>query len=356
MRTRIWALAAVSAVAGLYVWGSNSDGELAAHWALVTTMDCTRTGDAQRAAFDSWDRLTPRPHIYVLSQCMPAFMEDKATLVPVFDATFDGLPLFSGMLFRTTVIAAVQDMQAVAWVNADILLAQDVGRTVAHALRQQRMPWMIVGSRHNIPASRLYRRCDTPSDLALFIRREGTPHTGGGIDLFVWNMPHRPVVRAPLPPFIRTANIWDNWWATEAATTRLVVDAAGTMTIGHIEHRRYDTSGRHVMPETIRGERRSPWSSAQSMWKDWHNYHNRAVALRFQRGYTTGIGTPNLLPVHAIKNGGGVQFQIVGAGTQRQTVAGQKMAIEYAGNLHKFPPEPSKISTAQRTDGVSARF
>ena len=318
-------------------------------WALFTTMDCKRFGAAQQAAFNSWDKLVPRPHIYLLSQSLPPALKGKVNLIPHFDETFDNLPLFSGMMFRTLLVAAVESMAVVAWVNADILLAPNVATTIGQALKHQKIPWLILGSRHNIPHSQLYAPSAPPENLAEFILTEGKAHTTGGIDLFAWNQPHKPIVRGPFPPFIRTANIWDNWWVTEASATRLVVDAGVSMTLGHIEHARYDNAGKEVELEEWRGEVLSPWTS--SSWSDWHNYHNRAVLLHYQRGYTTGVGTPNHVPVQVDLSGSVIQFAV--PSVHKPKVVGQKRVTEYTDrHMKDFPPEPSKILAADRTEGV----
>ena len=331
--------------------GARGGGSVYMKWALITTFDCTRFDKTQVAAFDSWDRLVPRPHIYVLSQCLPEVLKGKANLIPHFDETFDHLPLFSGMMFHTLLTAAVESMAVVAWVNADILLAANVAVTITQALQQQKIPWLLLGSRHNIPYRKLYSREAAPKNMARFILEQGTAHTTGGIDLFAWNQPHKPIVRGPFPPFIRTANIWDNWWVTEASATRIVVDAGSAMTLGHIDHVRFDNAGQEVELETYKGEVLSPWTS--SSWTDWHNYHNRAVLLSYQRGYTTGVGTPNHVPVQVEMSGGTLKFAV--PAVHKPKIVGQKRVTEYVDrHMKEFPPEPSKIANEDQAVGVSA--
>ena len=69
-------------------------------WGLITTMPCQKVlGKSQRAAFASWKKLMPQPEVLLLSECIPAELESQVTLISSFDKTFDGQPLFSGMMF-----------------------------------------------------------------------------------------------------------------------------------------------------------------------------------------------------------------------------------------------------------------
>jgi hypothetical protein len=294
-------------------------------------MPCvTELKDVQRAAIKSWEQLVPKPSILVLSDCIPTELNGRVVLRKVFDTSFDDLPLFSGMLFATIKTAAVHNHAVVAWVNADILLAPNVGSTISAAFHSQKLPWLMLGSRHNVPHSKLRDMRfaqqnlgasdnDKPFDLDEFITKNGVQHTTGGVDLFVWNDPHIPIVRAPYPPFIRTANVWDNWWVIEASATRLVVDGARHLTLGHIEHVRYDNNGEVVeAKKNAKKELLSPWSS--SSFSDWHNFHNRALLISdFQRGYTRGFGTPNHIPVQVMADSNAQNGISFGVATHRKT-------------------------------------
>lgn len=331
-------------------------------WGLITTMPCRDTlGATQRAAFASWEKLTPKPRVVVLSECLPAELKDKATLLKLFDETFDGQPLFSGMMFATLKFAAVESLAVVAWINADILLAQNVADSISASFHLHKVPWLLLGTRHNIPASELYDVRHTPEDLGLFIRSKGEPHTTGGVDLFVWNQPHKPIVRAPFPPFIRSANIWDNWWVTEAAATRLVVDGGMHMSMGHIEHQRFDDKGAAVVQKKashkvagIASEKQllSPWTS--SSFSDWHNYHNRAVLIgeKYQRGYTRGAGTPNVVAVQIVADPAvGLSFQIPPF-DKPQIVGQRRVTLWKDKRMREFPTNPRLMKAKNKNFGM----
>jgi hypothetical protein len=321
-------------------------------WALITTMPCMDTlNKVQTAAIASWEQLDPKPHILVLADCLPKELVGRVTLLKMFDATFDRLPLFSGMMFATLRTAAVEALAVVAWVNADILLGKTVGSTISAAFHTQKIPWLMIGSRYNIPAKSLYDEAHTPQNLGEFIRKKGEPHTTGGVDLFVWNQPHKPVVRAPYPPFIRTANVWDNWWVVEAAATRLVVDGGMHLTLGHIEHDRYDNTGEVVKRATAKSKLLSPWTS--SSFTDWHNYHNRALlASEYQRGYTRGGGTPNVVPVQVmVDKKNGLTFAV--PTHHKQSITGQRRVTLWRDKrMREFPADPTMIKTKDRTFGI----
>lgn len=280
-------------------------------WAIFTTLDCTRFGTPEAAAIKSWNDLVPKPHVYIMAACMPAALADKVTLIDDCDTTFDGHPLFGGMMFRTIERAAATTLDAVAWVNADIILAQNAADTVAHALRARAAPWMIVAPRRNLSPRSM--RHWTGKDPERFIKRHGTPHTRGGVDFFAWNCPHKPVVRAPFPPFIRSANIWDNWLVTEAAATRVVADATALISAGHVDHdTQWDAGGR--------------WGTTHTT--DPRNRHNRAVLERHQRGFTPGVGTLNHVHVELVPAADGVAFAAKDGA--RRHAARERRVLSYA--------------------------
>jgi hypothetical protein len=322
------------------------------NWGLVTTMPCRKVGQAQLAAFQSWERLKPKPKIFVLSDCEPPELKGKATIITRFDSSFDGLPLFSGMMHITTRVAATEGLNVCAWVNADILLAPNVGRTIQAAFKQHKFPWLLLGLRHNIPATDLYDPEKPPPVLETFIVERGTLHETGGVDLFVWNQPQRAIIRAPFPPFIRTANVWDNWWVTEAGATRTVVDASIHMTVGHIEHDRFDSTGGKVERELHKRTKAllSPWTA--SSHSDWHNYHNRAVLLQYQRGYTRGIGTPNALEIEtAFMANGRLSFRVPAKRGKLKLVGERIVTLYQDKRMSMFPAAPSLMKEKDKGFG-----
>lgn len=317
-------------------------------WALVTTLACDKFSDVQQAAIESWLRLDPAPFVMLVADCIPAPLRGKVELLPPGDTSFDGLPMFNGMMFRTLQAASRQKLAVVGWVNADILLASDVGETINLAFRQHKHPWLLLGTRHNIPRAKLYRTA--PKDLRDYIQANGKPHRTGGVDLFVWNEPHKPIVRGPFPPFFRTANIWDNWWVAEAAVSRLIVDGGAAMTIGHIEHVRYDSTGKEVVPEKLRGEQLSPWTT--SKYTDWHNFHNRAVLIDYQRGYARGVGTAQSVPVEIVITAS-VQIDFVINTEPKPSIVGHSRIGVYTDHrMASFRPEPSRIEAKSRAFGI----
>ena len=326
------------------------------NWALITTFKCGNVNMSAELAIESWLALKPRPTVLVVADCVPAKLKASVTLLPHVDTTFDGLPLFGSLLYRSIEAAARMNLSCVGWVNADMLLAPNVGQTVLLAQSAYTIPWMLLGVRHDLPPQTLNELYDRPDRLqsnviGQFIRQRGTLHSTGGVDLFVWNQPRKPVARAPFPPFVRTANIWDNWWVSEAASSnRLVVDAGDSMTLGHIGHDRYDNNGKPipvVKSKQVRdaGKPLSPWSV--SSYLDWHNYHNRAVLSRYQRGYTLGGGVTNKIPVKVTLSRNRLLFT-VSTKPQKQVVGGRRELDYTTAGMRKFVPEPSNMNAAYK--------
>jgi hypothetical protein len=171
------------------------------------------------------------------------------------DTTFDNKPLFGSMLHETERIARGTGLEYAVWMNADID-AQRLARTIQR-LASYTFPWLAVATRWD---------------------GDGM-HRQGGVDVFIWNNVSLPLIRTPYPPFVRSANIWDNWLVQEAAVFRTVIDVSRVLHARHADH-----GGK---------------SWALTAHSDWLNYHNRYVCLLHQRGYSYGFGTHGHLELAA---------------------------------------------------------
>jgi hypothetical protein len=113
----------------------------------------------------------------------------------------------------------------------------------------------------------------------------------GGADLFIWNQPQIPTIRAPYPPYIRSSCSWDNWWVHEASQVRgNVIDVTRHMTLGHIDHDYFLSDQSVTSVDFQKTSSQSRWS--QGVFDDWRIYHNNVIARdeAYQRGFYTGLG------------------------------------------------------------------
>ncbi len=186
--------------------------------------------------------------------------DHRAVVIPTFDTTFDGKPLFGSMLRETELRA--RNFKYVVWTNSDIFLPRL--SQVLERLAKLDYPWFAVATRWDFGKN--YERF----------------HSKGGVDVFIWNRPDVPTVRHPYPPFVRTSNQWDNWWVTEVATFRTIINVTTLLHASHRDHNGTD------------------WSQGATSW---HNFHNRHTAVAYQRGYTYGLGVraPNVLTTGGVE-------------------------------------------------------
>ena len=242
---------------------------------IFTTMSCQKKPHEIRAV-QSWHKLTPQPRIFVFGECLDTELKPFAKLITKYDKTHDGMPLFSSMLHNTIRLGTLYAVDAIVWVNADIVLHRDFthGLNVLFQLFANEIAWMgVVG------------RFDTEtlvSDTAA--RQKQNQHTLGGYDVFIWNLPKLTPVRYPFPPFTRTANRWDNWLVSEASAQRLVCDVTDIITAQHVAHE-YRLSER-----VPRDKLAKTWGNLH--YGGWHNLHNRVVEHVHRRGHSDKLGTP----------------------------------------------------------------
>ena len=252
-------------------------------------MSCNGASRNQIAAVLSWHAIVPKPKIFVFSTCLPHSLINKATLIASYDATHDGMPLFGSMLHLSQIIATKNNIDTIAWANADIVLHSDfnTGITRLHASLKASGAWMGV-----------VRRFNTRTLMSQQAARRASEHKLGGYDLFIWNAPLIPIVRLPYPPFTRTANKWDNWLVTEAAILRVVCDASHIITAQHVAHASRETP--------LNDEKnKKTWQNIE--YGGWHNMHNRVVEHVFRRGHSDKLGTPDAVKLY-ITQGGTVQL------------------------------------------------
>lgn len=217
-------------------------------WDTITSSNVVQPNSAEEIAIFTTDKSQVPYQLKHLGK-LHVFgrFDGDAVMINKYDTTFDGKPLFGSLLWETERLA--KRYKYVVWTNSDIHIPR-----LPEVLRQLEpldYPWFAVATRYDVGHNSI--------DM----------HTKGGVDVFIWNRPDIATVRYPYPPFIRNCNQWDNWWVTEAATFRTVINITKLLYATHHNHNGTD------------------WAH----WKaSWYNFHNRCVANEYQRGYTYGLG------------------------------------------------------------------
>lgn len=171
------------------------------------------TATRQWNALTSWFWLRPRPEVILIGGedgTKSLATEFHARYEPQVERNVYGTPLVHD-IFRIGERRALY--QVVAYVNTDILLAQDFMRAVVACQALFPGPFLMVGQRWDIdfipdPAS--FAPYDP--DFRLEVLHNGRLHDHAGIDYFVF----RAGSWGPIPPFALGRYRWDNWllwWA-----------------------------------------------------------------------------------------------------------------------------------------------
>lgn len=156
------------------------------------------TDDPQRRALLSWVRLRPQPKVVLLGSdpSFTALAKEFPGVVSVdhrIDYNFYGVPLFHSMLAR----AQAADTPLSMLINGDIILLSDIMPAIGrvHAFFDQ---YVITAARWDVgeefPYSfeasawkRVRSEKEREMEIWQYVRREGSLHSYGGVDLWIWN-------------------------------------------------------------------------------------------------------------------------------------------------------------------------
>jgi len=96
-------------------------------------------------------------------------------------------------------------------------------------------------------------------------------------------------MRAPYPPFLRAGPVWDNWMVVEAALSRRVlVDDRSQVVVHHLH-----SHDGELLRQGL-GSEDSFWNTPEGAGTTFAVV-NRCVLAQFQRGYSEGMGTIDLV-------------------------------------------------------------
>ncbi|CAN8075050.1 unnamed protein product [Agarophyton chilense] len=197
--------------------------------------------DAQIRAIKSWTQLNPRPRITLLGDgagyarvCAKYRLHHERNI----DHSFLQVPMLNSMLHVINSSSA----EIVVFLNADILLFDDFLYAVRKLQTDFAPGWLGIAARWDVfstpyrPNSLLRR--SMRQQAVKKARSEGTLHTYGGIDLWVWDTSPGPLLKATVPKFIFGRGRYDNWLTHQSIIEgwRSVVDLSEAVTLVHVTH------------------------------------------------------------------------------------------------------------------------
>ncbi|CAI5966863.1 unnamed protein product [Closterium sp. NIES-64] len=128
------------------------------------------------------------------------------------------------------------------------------------------------------------------AEIRRFVRREGSLHTYGGVDLWVWNnVPNVPLFSAHMPPFSFGRGKYDNWFVHESVASglRQVVDASDAITSIHVAH-----TYSHVRVEESKAGGHFWSTRKKSSWELFANIHLAETHGTYTNQKGTALHTP----------------------------------------------------------------
>jgi hypothetical protein len=213
------------------------------------------SGDAQLRALSSWLALKNRPEVVLFgsdaSLRQVAARYPRVSLEVEYDANFLDVPLFNSLLGR----ALYGGGDVSLFVNGDVMLFDDLVDAAAR-LQSRFTTWVATSARRDLP-SMPFATESTPSGLRFldgggappaefysFVRQNGTMHSYGGTDVWLWNNVRRedgrplPLHSGVLPPFTYGRGVYDNWLNHEIESTKLrdFVDISLVVLTVHVDH------------------------------------------------------------------------------------------------------------------------
>lgn len=265
--------------------------------------------DEQRRALLSWLRLNPRPKVVLLGND-PTFYEvakefpEWVSVEPKIDYNFGGVPQFHSMVAR----AQAAETHLSMLINGDIILLGDIMPAVDRVAANFDN-WVLTAARWDLEAHFPFKfqspgeKSDPNREAALdaeikeFVHSNGTLHTYGGVDFWLWNNSPVPLFSGAMPPFTFGRSKYDNWFTHEmiAAGLREVVDASLAVTSAHVAHSygHVSTVGKQQGSGLPMSESPNFWSSRKK--QSWEMFNN--VHLAESHGsYTNQLGTALHVP------------------------------------------------------------
>ncbi|CAI7899226.1 unnamed protein product, partial [Closterium sp. NIES-53] len=263
--------------------------------------------DPQRRALLSWLRLRPQPKVVLLGSD-PSFdllaqeFPGSVFVDSTIDTNFYGVPLFHAMVAR----AQAADTPLSMMINGDIILLSDIVPAIGR-VQAFFSEWILTASRWDVAVDFPYsfekdawRRKPGPvgmmaeaqreAEIRRFVRREGSLHTYGGVDLWVWNnVPNVPLFSAHMPPFSFGRGKYDNWFVHEAVASglRQVVDASDAITSIHVAH-----TYSHVRVEESKAGGHFWSTRKKSSWELFANIHLAETHGTYTNQKGTALHTP----------------------------------------------------------------
>ncbi|CAI5524858.1 unnamed protein product [Closterium sp. Naga37s-1] len=263
--------------------------------------------DPQRRALLSWLRLRPQPKVVLLGSD-PSFdllaqeFPGSVFVDSTIDTNFYGVPLFHAMVAR----AQAADTPLSMLINGDIILLSDIVPAIGR-VQAFFSEWILTASRWDVAVDFPYsfekdawRRKPGPvgmmaeaqreAEIRRFVRREGSLHTYGGVDLWVWNnVPNVPLFSAHMPPFSFGRGKYDNWFVHESVASglRQVVDASDAITSIHVAH-----TYSHVRVEESKAGGHFWSTRKKSSWELFANIHLAETHGTYTNQKGTALHTP----------------------------------------------------------------
>ncbi|CAI5513179.1 unnamed protein product [Closterium sp. Naga37s-1] len=263
--------------------------------------------DPQRRALLSWLRLRPQPKVVLLGSD-PSFdllaqeFPGSVFVDSTIDTNFYGVPLFHAMVAR----AQAADTPLSMMINGDIILLSDIVPAIGR-VQAFFSEWILTASRWDVAVDFPYsfekdawRRKPGPvgmmaeaqreAEIRRFVRREGSLHTYGGVDLWVWNnVPNVPLFSAHMPPFSFGRGKYDNWFVHESVASglRQVVDASDAITSIHVAH-----TYSHVRVEESKAGGHFWSTRKKSSWELFANIHLAETHGTYTNQKGTALHTP----------------------------------------------------------------
>ena len=270
--------------------------------------------DSQRRALYSWLRLAGRPKIVLIGNDssfwqLASLYPTRIRVEPRIDTNFYNVPLFHSIVARAQV--AKTDLSMI--INGDIILLNDAILAI-EKVHSSFSHWVLTAARWDVssdfpytfePAMWVNRKVKSTASIEKEIREnvreQGSLHTYGGVDVWVWNNNSpEPLIEGAMPPFAFGRGKYDNWMTHEmiAAHKRAIVDVSDAMTAIHVAHTydhvvtgKEEDGTRRILAETA--PPKNFWSTRKkSSWELFANIHMALTHGSYTNQKGTALHTP----------------------------------------------------------------
>lgn len=220
------------------------------------------------------------------------------------DTNFYGVPQFHSMVARGQ--AAQTDISML--INGDIILLNDFGLAM-NKVRRTFKNWVLTAARWDVRQDFPYsfeedmwrQRAegqsveDVEREIKALVRRQGSLHTYGGVDVWVWNNSPVALFAGMMPPFAFGRGKYDNWFTHEMieASIRDVVDVSEAVTAIHVAHTYDHVVVQHGNPLGKTPATANFWSTRKkSSWELYANIHLANAYGSYQNQKGTALHAP----------------------------------------------------------------